>query len=428
MNMRIVIYISLMMLMLANGALASTFYVDDIDNRIGSGSPRNPFRDLQYAIDHSAAGDTIIIKAGQYEARSNPFIETLCGNCLEHRSEVRASTGFTIADKGLTIIGAGRDSTILVTNAGYGLFIENSSPVSLRGVEITGGIRDTDGNATDAGIVVRNSLVTIADCAIRGNTQRDTTIVVGIGGIFGREGAELFVFNNIIENNTWDGVALYRGATAWIADNIIRKGRGAGIGITWDAVAVVLRNRVSEYWKGIGSFGDTRVIARENEVFDNLGWGIISTGTSWMDASNNAVIHNGNCGMAVWGSESKGRFTNNLVVNNGWRKEWVCPCVGIWVYSEDSLQTPESRLSTFEISYNNIWGNKAGNYQDISDLTGKFGNISIDPEFSNPADSTHFSLKPSSQLINAGNPLLTDPDGSSGDIGPSRRFQKTWDK
>lgn len=414
---RIMIGITAAIFITVTAGQATTFYIDDLDAQMGTGSAGDPFRNLQMAIDRAADDDTLIIRPGKYEAAPRPFIEAVCGNCQEHKTEVAASTGFTIKNRRLTVIGSGVDKSILITNAGYGVYIENSPSVYLTGLTVTGGVRDTDGNATDAGIVVRNSRVTVEKCAVKDNTNRDTSVVVGVGGIFGREGAELFIINNLIENNGWDGIALYRGANAYIAGNTIRKGRGAGIGITWDATATLLRNRISEYWKGIGSFGDTRVVARYNEVFDNLGWGIIAAGTSWMDASNNNVIRNGNCGMAVWGSDCRGRFTNNLIVGNGRRKEWVCPCVGIWVYAEDSLKETQSRLSGFEISYNNIWNNKAGQYQDIADLTGLYGNLSCDPEFADPGDSTDFRIKPTSKLIDSGNPLLTDPDGSVSDIG-----------
>jgi hypothetical protein len=245
----------------------------------------------------------------------------------------------------------------------------------------------------------------VRDCLIADNTNRPDSVAVGIGGVMGREGAELFIINNRIENNTWDGVGLYRGATAYIADNIINGGRGAGIGITWDATATVIRNRISNYWKGIGSFGDTRVICANNAVFDNLGWGIIATGTSYMDAANNVVYHNGNCGMAIWSDECTGRFSNNIVVENGWREQWVCPCVGIWNYGT---------LFNFDISYNNVWNNVAGEYGDMPDYTEKNGNINVDPGF---IDTDGFILSQDSRLIDKGNPLLTDPDGSPSDMG-----------
>jgi len=289
---------------------------------------------LQDAIDLCTDGDTLILTSGIYQAPPNEFIDSLCGNCLEQKTEVYASTGFEIKNKSIVIIGAGKDSTILVSGAGYGVYFENSRQSRLMRLMLTGGIRDLDGNATDAAVVVRTSRVYIDNCAMADNTHRRDSVVVGIGGVFGREGAEIFISNCDIVNNGWDGMALYRGATAVITDCVIRQGRGAGIGVTWDADCMALRNDISEYWKGIGSFGTSNVIAHNNLVHDNLGWGIIATGESYMDATNNVVNHNGNCGVAPWSQECSGRFVNNIITNNGWRKEWVCPCVGVWNYGD----------------------------------------------------------------------------------------------
>jgi hypothetical protein len=239
---------------------------------------------------------------------------------------------------------------------------------------------------------------------------------VGIGGIFGRENSEIFIMNNIIENNGWDGVALYRGANAYISDNLICQGRGAGIGITWDAVATVYRNQISEYWKGIGTFGDSKAVVRNNVVYDNLGWGIIVTGNSFMEASNNVITRNGNCGFAPWSETARGVFINNIVTENGWRAEWVCPCVGIWMYG-----LPQN----FVISHNDVWKNKEGNYKEMDDLTGKDGNISADPLFKDKVD---FHLLPNSPAVDSGDSVFTDPDGGPSDLGifggPEARFDK----
>lgn len=360
---------------------------------------------LQWTFYSAADGDTIFIAPGTYEATPAPYIEELCGNCEEHKTRVEASRGFLIKDKALTIIGSGKDSTILVTKAGYGVLFENSRGSMITRLTITSGKRDLDGMATDAGIVAKFSTVTVTDVRIADNTDRPEEVVVGIGGVFGRENSELFIIGNEIINNGWDGIALYRGATAYIADNVIDKGRGAGIGITWDAVATVYRNRISGYWKGIGTFGNSRAVVCNNAVFENLGWGIIATGTSYMEASNNVIARNGNCGFAVWSDEAHGRAVNNIVVENGWRKEWVCPCVGVWM-NGDTL--------TFPIMFNDVWGNVEGQYRDMSDLTGRYGNVSVDPEFSGPTD---FRLPESSPLIESGDTLLTDPDGTRSDIG-----------
>ena len=360
---------------------------------------------LQEAISSCPDGDTIVLETGIYYAAPQPFTDPLCGNCLDQKTTAAASTGFVIRQKSLTLAGKGKDSTILVTGAGYGVYIENSPSVHLVNLKVIGGKRDLDGNATDASVVVRNSRVYIDHCSLSGNSHRRDSVVVGIGGAFGREGAEIYLSSCEIIGNGWDGVALYRGAKAVVSDCVIKKGRGVGIGVTWDAWCAAYRNDISEYWKGIGSFGTSVVIAHSNLIHENLGWGIIATGSSYMDAAQNIVYHNGNCGLAPWSQECRGRFVNNIVTDNGWRKEWVCPCVGLW---------NNGNIANWTITNNLIWNNSAGNYKDMSELSGKDGNIFADPLFAGNGD---FHFKPGSPAIDAGHKEITDHDGSPSDLG-----------
>nr|MBN2278825.1 right-handed parallel beta-helix repeat-containing protein [candidate division Zixibacteria bacterium] len=360
---------------------------------------------LQATIDFASDGDTILIRGRDFDAVPTDFIDSLCGNCTEHRTAVKASCGLVVRDKSLHLIGTGRGETTINTHSGYGIFFVNSPHSSLQNLTITGGHRDPDGKATDAAVVVRNAGVEIRNCDISDNTDRVDSIVVGIAGIVGREGAELLVDNCRIINNGWDGVALYRGATAIITDCLIKDGRGAGIGVTWDATCLAYRNIVAGYWKGIGAFGTAWVAARNNAVMDNLGWGIIATGKSYMDISNNVVHHNGNCGVAPWSNESRGRIINNIIIDNGWREEWVCPCVGVWNYGD---------WAKWEFAYNIVWNNKEGNYRDIWDQTDINGNLSVDPGF---VGDSIFILKAGSRAVDAGHPEIFDNDGTCSDIG-----------
>lgn len=361
--------------------------------------------DLQGAIDLAADGDTLLLWPGRYVAHPRIFTEMLCGNCTVHREAVMATMGFQVFGKSLVILGVDRDSTILVTRAGYGLLIENSPSFRVESLTITGGLRDPDGNATDAGVVVRRSKADIVNVNIVNNDSRIDTVVVGIGGVMGREGSEIVLEGCLIENNGWDGVALYRGATAVIRDNIIRTGRGAGIGITWDATAVALRNDISGYWKGIGTFGDSRAVVRNNTIHDNLGWGLVATGNSWMEAAHNVVARNGNCGFALWSDTARARLLHNILSENGWREEWVCPRVGVWL---------NGKKENLEFRYNDVWGNVEGDYRDVEDLTGMNGNQSLEPAF---RDSLDFRLEAESPLRDAGDPGFTDNDGTLPDLG-----------
>ena len=223
-------------------------------------------------------------------------------------------------------------------------------------MKVTGGVRDKDGNATDAGVVAqREPRHDHAAVPSPTTSINDSTVVVGIGGVFGREGAELYILDNRIENNGWDGVALYRGATAMIADNVIRTGRGAGVGITWDAHGHGAAQRRQRYWKGIGSFGNTRVVARNNRVHHNLGWGMVASGQrrSWTPPTTRSCA----TATAAWRSgaiRSRGASPTTWCIMNGWRKQWVCPCVGVWDYGQ-----PKG----FAVTNNLVFANEAGELQ-----------------------------------------------------------------
>jgi hypothetical protein len=67
-----------------------------------------------------------------------------------------------------------------------------------------------------------------------------------------------------------------------------------------------------------------------------------------------------------------------------------------------------------EITYNDVWGNVAGDYLDMEPLTGMDGNISSDPAF---VDSLDFRLRAESPCVDSGDPAFTDPDGGSSDMG-----------
>lgn len=319
-----------------------------------------PADDLQKVFDQADSNDTLRLSAGTWRANPASYRDPFCGNCLDASSGAQATRGFVVS-KNLVLQGTSIDSTILITNAGYGLFIApeelSSQPlkVELSNLRVTGGTRDLDGNATDAAIVVRNSDVTIRKCSISGNTSRADSVVVGIAGIVGREEAVLAIEDCNIRDNSWDGIALYRGARARVVDVTIEQGRGAGIGITWDAKAVIIRTTVTGYWKGIGTFGNAEAEVLNSSIHDNLGWGLIASGNSKLIAVNNAIMRNGNCGVAQWSDSSYAEIINNLIIGNGWRKEWVCPCVGYW----------QGGIGRTHLCNNLFWQNAAGETQGL---------------------------------------------------------------
>lgn len=373
--------------------------------------------DLQAAIDAAPDGARLILEAGDYIATPRDYIDPLCGNCQEHETPVEASTGFTIRGKSLTIAGPSEGIATLHTRAGYGLFIEDAPEVHLVQLTVADGRRDKDGRATDGAIVVRSSRVMIDSCTIGPNPVPAgllDDVIVGICGVVGREDADIYINDSLITQNTWDGVATYRGAMATLEDVVIDQGRGVGVGITWNSQVSATRVQVSGYWKGIGSFGNSTAVVKNCLVHDVKGWGLIATGESLMQATNCTIARCGNVGIAQWNPEAHLSLTNCISWGNGTEKEWVAPRVGLWWNGDRAPGNIAHCLFG-----NNTEGDFQWGYDDTADRTwdieGLHGNRRGHPLFRTPGEWTQ--VHGSSPIIDAGDPAIRDRDGSISDLG-----------
>ena len=272
---------------------------------------------LQRAVASTRGPVRIVLAPGRYRLAPSPYVDPTCGNCVEPGESVPGTVGLRVRGAGILIEGAHRDSVVIETHAGYGILFDGCADCVLRGVTVTGGVRDPDDRATNGAVVVRSGRVTIDNCRLGRNVGDSATVaatVVGIAGVVGREGSDIRLEDCVVEGNSWDGVALYRGARARIEGNVIDGldrarggvvggGRGVGIGLTWDARAVVEGNVVRNYWKGIGVFVDARAEVRHNVVEDILTWGLAYWGPEgsrpWAVMEENAVYRTGACGASV---------------------------------------------------------------------------------------------------------------------------------
>lgn len=348
---------------------ARTWWVDDLPGGRGKGTKREPFRTLGEAINRAGDGDEIVLLPGRHRAHPEFYVDPICGNCNDEEAAQRimVTAGWVVRDKALTIRGTSRERTILVTGAGYGIVFDGAGESVLENLTVTGGRRDQNGKATSAAVVARYTSLLVRGVDVIGNDNLYSgpgeDPVAGIIGIAGREGARLRVEGSRILDNSWDGIALYRNdpevpdshAEAVIVGNEIGctsrcvnpRGRGAGVGITWDARAHIEGNLIHHYWKGIGAFGESEVSVVGNVVADQHGWGVIVTGTATMEARHNVIARNGTVGLAAWNEGVAGVFADNLVINNGWNDEWVGKNTGIWQNAPESVS----------LQHNLVWGN-----------------------------------------------------------------------
>lgn len=335
-----------------------------------------PADDLAALVAAAGPNTLIRLAPGDYELVPRPYQDETCGNCPDPQTKVSATVGLRISGRSIALVGDPKKPAILHTRSGYGILFEDCADCRLEGVTVTDGVRDADPAATDAALVIKRSRVRVsgnrfidnigdvrgegptapagalapgdsatvlpasatppatggaaagttgaaseagagaaADSAERaGGPSLIRRIIVGVAGVAGREGSEITLTDNQVLRNSWDGVALYRGARATIQGNVIDGvdkatgdriggGRGVGIGLTWDASADIRGNYVARYWKGIGVFVDAQAVVEENVVEDVATWGLTlwDAGTGHPTASFrwNAVMQTGACGASI---------------------------------------------------------------------------------------------------------------------------------
>lgn len=288
----------------------------------------------------------IHLRPGEYHLEKTAFIDSTCGNCENLHTQVHASFGLRVSGQDVRLIGEKPETTVIHTHAGYGIFVDGTSQILIKGVTVTGGIRDTSAMASDAGIVVKDAHVVIQNCIIRDNIGDSLTISSTISGIMGiclRENAVAQIVNNRIIKNSWDGIALYRQSTAQLLNNYVDGvdratgrvpggGRGVGIGVTWDAKATVACNYIARYWKGVGFFVNATGSIKGNVVEDIVTWGIsiwdAGKGEPTAEISGNIVYDCGACGIAITCHglcEERGVLSRNIIVKTGSDERYDSP-------------------------------------------------------------------------------------------------------
>ncbi len=89
--------------------------------------------------------------------------------------------------------------------------------------------------------------------------------------------------------------------------------------------------------------------------------------------------------------------------------------------NEYALADDSNGPAVWDVMYNDVYGNVT-NYYGLNDPTGLLGNLSEDPGFVSwtrnlSVGSDNLRLGPSSTLVDMGDPMVLDTDGSRSDIG-----------
>ncbi len=385
----------------------------------GDGSTDHPFNDMQQAIDAAPDGATIVIGAGSYAAAATPYTDPTCGNCLPTMPTTPAATrGFVITGKSLALVGSSPTEVVLRTHAGYGVFIEDACEVQLSNLTISNGIRDADGNASDGAIFVRRSRAVVRNVTVRNNLQLlPGNAYPGIAGIMCREDSDVLVMASTIRDNGWDGISVYQDGRLRVFGTTIARGNGVAIGATWNGQVLALSNDLSGYWKGIGAFVSAHVVARNNTIHGQLGWGMWVAQQGYLEATNNTIAYNDQLGVYLADPGTSGTLVNNIVAFNGLNT------LGGYtpdVFGRGGVRGPTGAMPSVQATYNDIASNQLSDWVAGDGMTPvpmamwPAGNLSTDPDFVSPTD---LHLAPGSPMHHAGDPSIHNPDGSRSDLG-----------
>ncbi len=221
------------------------------------------------------------------------------------------------------------------------------------------------------------------------------------------------VFATGIKNFTIDGFTL-RNASQSNNDNCGLISSPCSSGIYFinppnnDVGTIIIRNLIVKknmYGVWIAGMLAGNVTLERNVIVENQDSAVSTSGCGSSSAvvTNNTIANNGGYYVYLDGCGNR-ILRNNIIAKNS----------GFGVVLHQNTQRT--------ISYNNVWGNTRGNYYQTSATSplSPFtpspgtGELSADPKF---VSTTDYHLQGSSPAINAGDPFLTDPDGSRSDMG-----------
>ncbi len=352
---------------------------------------------IMSAINISSFGDTIFVANGVYEEQ-------------------------VVMIPGLSLIGAGMDSCVIDTrdliSSSSDISVEMGDSCLLRGFQIlvanstmSGWGIAGGGNSISKielnkiisakfGVVLDATFYPVADITVYNNTFEKVSI-----------GVELFNSNSVIRKNIISTDPNSQVAT--IAG--IRMG---AFDFTYTPVIdsnYIFSNRASE---GIYKTYGAKPIIRNNTIFLNLS-GAMSFSTSDSAEVMNNLIYGRGTGISNYGVNSFMAINNYIGADTG---KGIIVGPGGNVVKNNIITNADIGIdrpygTSFLIAqYNNLWKNTV-NY---SGFTGDTTNLSVDPMVVND-DTTQgeldFHLQKYSPLIDAGDPSITDRDGSRSDIG-----------
>ncbi|MCB9795473.1 MAG: VCBS repeat-containing protein [Alphaproteobacteria bacterium] len=276
----------------------------------------------------------------------------------------------------------GEVSGNLAGSTGGGVYSEGAT-LSLDGVDLRSNAGDSAG-----GLYARSLTLSLSALSIEGNVSDNA-----YGGVYCRGSSCTLTEVSLIEN--------YAGTNQ---PGLLVGGTSP----TYDLLGVRALGNLADNLSSAAITLEGSGVAVNIEAIGNSGVGVHVEPGSVSDTAllaNVSAVGNAGAGLVVepiWPNQVE--LVNTLSAFNG---GWGLDMSGTY----DPL-----------VSYGDLYGNDSGEVTGMADPTGADGNLSVDPGFAFfdadlPRSRWDLHLGGASALIDAGDPSLSDPDGSVSDVG-----------
>jgi parallel beta-helix repeat protein len=268
------------------------------------------FSNIQSAIDSLAElGGSIYIRPGKYIIDSSIII---------NRSNIQ------IYGNGLVVIYLNNSVNEPCIVIGYTIEnpIETVKNVLISGLTINGNKNNQSSEFSSSKNWLRNNGISIRHA--ENITMRDNNIYsVRSGGIVTEKGCRfLFIENNRINNNYFDGIAVYETTDSILNNNILFKNKAAGFSIDWFVEDCIFSGNIVEYNIDQGMFlqrasnntiTDSKFIG--TETYDGI---YLALGSAYNIISNCQFKNNNRDGVHFDDTAGENNLlVGNFLLNNG---------------------------------------------------------------------------------------------------------------
>jgi len=299
--------------------------------------------------------------------------------------------------------------------AGGGVAVNDSSSLTIEDSTFTGNQNFSTQYAYGGGVFIFDEDAGVETLTVTGSTFSSNISSLGGGGLYAGGLADVTVSSSVFEQNTAGNI-----------ENTTLHAGGGGFFVDLESLTVSNTTacaNLADYGGGFAVQNVTTATWNNNTIQENIanedGGGVWFINHSAVDFMNNTLVGNiaeNEGGGGFFDEASAVTFTNNIVAYGSSRA--ADPPSGGGVYAKDATSA-----STTTVTYSDFYGNtpsNTGGYFAFS--TSDNGNLTAVPgfiEYSQDGDcgNDDLTLAVGSTLVNAGDPSLIDPDGTTSDIG-----------